>query len=82
MFLESPNGNKVLSGKQQGTIVNNISYKDLKTIEIPLLRLEEQQAVVDEYEQELELYLESIKNAEDRWQSVVTRLQDNLLKVK
>jgi hypothetical protein len=82
VFLDSPTGNKVLSGKQQGTIVNNISYKDLKTIEIPLLRLEEQQAVVDEYEQELELYLESIKNAEDRWQSVVTRLQDNLLKVK
>lgn len=82
VFLDSPTGNKVLSGKQQGTIVNNISYKDLKTIEIPLLRLEEQQTIVDEYEQELELYLESIKNAENRWQSVVTRLQDNLLKVK
>lgn len=82
IFLDSPTGSKVLSGKQQGTIVNNISYKDLKTLEIPLLRIEEQRTIVEEYEKELAKYLESICNAENRWREVVDRLQNNMLKVE
>lgn len=80
VFLDSPMGNKILAGKQQGTVVINISYKDLKTLEIPLLRIEEQKVIAEEYEKELNRYLESIRLAEERWHKVTGRLQSDILK--
>ncbi|REE84551.1 N-6 DNA methylase [Paenibacillus taihuensis] len=82
VFLDSPMGNKVLAGNQQGTVVINISYKDLKTLEIPLLRVEEQKVIAEEYEQELSRYVESIRLAEDRWNDVMERLQKTIMNVK
>lgn len=82
VFLDSPMGNKVLAGKQQGTVVINISYKDLKTLEIPLLRVEEQKMIAEEYEQERFRYVESIRLAENRWNEVMERLQNTVLNVK
>lgn len=82
IFLDSPMGNKVLAGKQQGTVVINISYKDLKTLEIPLLRVEEQKVIAEEYEQERSKHVESIRLAEDRWNEVKGRLQNAILNVK
>lgn len=82
VFLDSPMGSKVLAGKQQGTIVINTSYKDLKTLEIPLLRLEEQKMIAEEYEQERSRYVESIRLAENRWNEVMDRLQNTIIKVK
>jgi type I restriction-modification system DNA methylase subunit len=81
VFLDSPMGKKVLAGKQQGTVVINISYKDLKTLEIPLLRIEEQKVIAEEYEQEFSQYVETIRLAENRWNEVVGRLQMNILNV-
>lgn len=75
-------GNKALAGKQQGTFVINISYKDLKSLEIPLLKVEEQKMIAEEYEQERSRYVESIRLAEDRWNGVIERLQNTILKVK
>ncbi|NTU30652.1 N-6 DNA methylase [Brevibacillus sp. HB1.1] len=82
VFLDSPMGNKTLAGKQQGTVVINISYKDLKSLEIPLLKVEEQKMITEEYEQERSRYVESIRLAEDRWNGVMERLQNSILKVK
>ncbi|MBX4150741.1 restriction endonuclease subunit S [Paenibacillus lautus] len=82
VFLDSPMGNKVLEGKQQGTVVINISYKDLKTLEIPLLRVEEQKVIAEEYEQERSRYVKSIRLAEDRWNEVIERLQKSIMNVK
>ncbi|PEN67162.1 restriction endonuclease subunit S [Bacillus toyonensis] len=82
IFLDSPMGSKVLAGKQQGTVVINISYKDLKTLEIPLLRIEEQKVIAEEYELERSRYAESIRLAEDRWNEVTGRLQNTILNVK
>lgn len=82
VFLDSPMGNKALAGKQQGTFVINISYKDLKSLEIPLLKVEEQKMIAEEYEQERSRYVESIRLAEDRWNGVIERLQNTILKVK
>ncbi|MEK4272537.1 restriction endonuclease subunit S [Paenibacillus sp. FSL R7-0026] len=81
VFLDSPMGSKVLAGKQQGTVVINISYKDLKTLEIPLLRLDEQKIIAEEYEQERTRYVESIRLAENRWNEVMDRLQNTIIKV-
>ncbi|ODB61579.1 restriction endonuclease subunit S [Paenibacillus polymyxa] len=82
VFLDSPLGNKVLAGKQQGTVVINISYKDLKTLEIPLLRVDEQKVITEEYEQERSRYVENIRLAEGRWNEVMERLQKTIMNVK
>lgn len=78
VFFDSPLGTKLLSSAQQGTSVINISYRDLQYIEIPLPEIERQNAIADEYEQELQIYLDGIREAETRWNSVLTRLQDEL----
>ena len=58
LFLDSPLGNKILTAKQQGTVVINISYKDLKSMEVPVPPMDEQIAVEKEYNEELSRYLE------------------------
>ena len=78
MFLDSPLGGKLLAATQQGTSVMNISYKDLMNVEIPLPSIEDQMQIAEEYEKELRLYQETINAAEDRWKSVLNRLQNNL----
>ncbi len=82
VFLDSPMGNKVLAGKQQGTVVINTSYKDLKTLEVPLLRIDEQKVIADEYKLEYTKYAETVRLAEDRWREVEERLQNSIFKVK
>ena len=76
IFLDTPLGTKLLSSTQQGTSVMNISYKDLKNIEIPLPPLKKQISIAEEYTKELEMYLDSIQSAEERWNGVVERLQN------
>ncbi|MDE6748554.1 MAG: restriction endonuclease subunit S [Lachnospiraceae bacterium] len=75
LFLDSPMGRTLLSAMQQGTTVMNISYNDLKAMEVPIPPLKEQQKIADEYEKELKRYHKSIQDAEERWQRVVERLQ-------
>lgn len=75
IFLDSPIGNKLISSTQQGTTMMNISYKDLNILEIPLPSMEEQQAIVKEYKDELEKYKETINAAQKRWNEVRTKLQ-------
>jgi len=79
IFLDSSMGNKILGGKQQGTIVINISYKDLKSLEIPLPTYAEQKEIAEEYIQELSKYLEGIRSVEDRWGHVVNNLQNKFM---
>lgn len=75
IFLDSPIGNKLISSAQQGTVVINISYRDLKGLEIPCPLLEKQKAVAKEYLEELTLYKKTIITAESRWADVRARLQ-------
>lgn len=75
VFLDSPLGNKQISGAQQGTAVMNISYKDLNVLEIPIPSIEEQKAVAEEYNTELQEYKETISAAEKRWKAVLDKLQ-------
>ena len=53
----------------------NISYKDLKVLEIPLPALDKQEAVAKEYLEELERYKTTVSEAEKRWSDVVEKLQ-------
>ena len=56
----------------------NISYKELNNIEIPLPFVEEQKAIAEEYEKELETYKKAIQAAESRWSSTLARLQGRI----
>lgn len=76
IFFDSEIGAKLIKAMQQGTTVINISYKDLANIEIPVLSLEEQQKISDEYKNELRIYQETIFNAEEKWQTVIKKLQE------
>lgn len=78
LFLDSPLGNKILTAKQQGTVVINISYKDLKSMEVPVPPMDEQIAVEKEYNEELSRYLETINAAEERWNSVLSKLREKI----
>ena len=53
----------------------NISYRDLKVLEVPVPPLDTQRAVVKEYLEELAKYEETIAAAEKRWAEVLARLQ-------
>ena len=75
IFLDSPIGNKMISGAQQGMNVMNISYKDLNVLEVPLPNIEKQQAVVKEYRDELNKYRDTVAAAEQRWGEVLKKLQ-------
>lgn len=75
IFLDSPIGNKLISSTQQGTTVMNISYRDLKVLEVPIPPLDIQKAVANEYLNELTNYRETVAAAEKRWAEVLTKLQ-------
>lgn len=75
LFLDSPLGGKMIIGIQQGITIINISYKDLKVLEIPLPIIEEQQDKANEYIQELSLYKDTIVAAEKRWNEVLDKLR-------
>lgn len=76
LFLDSPLGEKMISGVQQGITIINISYKDLKSLEIPLPSIEEQQQKADEYIRELTIYKDTIAAAEKRWNEVLDKLRE------
>lgn len=75
IFLDSPIGNKLISSAQQGTTVMNISYRDLKVLEVPIPPLDTQKAVGKEYLEELKNYRETVAAAEKHWVEVLTKLQ-------
>lgn len=76
IFLDSPIGNKLIGGAQQGMIVMNISYKDLNILEIPIPVLEAQKQTAKEYTEELKKYKDTIAAAEKRWSGVLDKLQN------
>ncbi|MCR4638245.1 restriction endonuclease subunit S [Ruminococcus sp.] len=76
LFIDSPIGNSMISSLQQGMTVMNISYKDLKLLEVPFPTLEEQEIVANEYEQAYQNYIETISTAEKQWKETLNRLQD------
>ena len=75
LFLDSPIGNKLISGAQQGVIIMNISYKDLNVLEVPMPVMSEQETAVREYLDELRKYQETIAAAQQRWNDVLNKLQ-------
>lgn len=67
LFLESPVGIKVLQSLQRGTVIMNINYKDIIELEVPVLPLEAQDALIQEYNAGLKFYKDTIAAAEESW---------------
>ena len=78
LFLESPVGTKMLKSLQRGTGVVNINFKDMNELEVPVLPLEAQKALVQEYNTGLNLYKETIAAAEDGWRGVQEKIKSKL----
>ena len=78
IFLESPVGIKLLKSLQRGFAVMNINYKDLGDLEIPLLPLETQDMLIQEYNDGLRLYKKTIAAAEEGWRGVQQDIQSKL----
>lgn len=70
IFFASSIGQKLLSSLQRGEVVMNINAKDLYSLNIPLLSLQEQQAIIDKYNEEFKRYKETLKQITDRWNSI------------
>lgn len=78
IFLSSPIGLTLIKSFQRGTTVMNINHSDIMEIEIPLIPLSEQEEMVKEYQQELDVYKKSIREARSRWTSVRDSLYNKL----
>ena len=78
LFLESPVGTKMLKSLQRGTGVVNINFKDMSELEVPVLPLEAQESLVQEYNTGLNLYKETIAAAEEGWRGVQAEIQSKL----
>lgn len=70
IFFASSIGQKLLSSLQRGGVVMNINAKDLYSLNVPLLPLQEQQKIIDKYNSEFKRYKETLKQIEDRWHNI------------
>ena len=75
IFIDSPIGNSLISSLQQGMTVMNISYKDLKVLEVPFPSLDEQERIARKYKESYTEYVKSISEAEERWNETLSELQ-------
>lgn len=78
VFLDSPLGLRLLQSAQQGAAILNLSYKDMQNLEIPLPEISKQRKIAEEYKKELEIYITTIREADERWQNVLTKLQEEI----
>lgn len=70
IFFASSIGQKLLASLQRGGVVMNINAKDLYSLNIPLLSLQEQQKIIDQYNEEFAKYKCTLKQITDKWNNV------------
>ncbi len=75
IFFTSPTWEELVKTPEFACYLDKLSCEDLQDLSIPLPPLEEQRAVVAEYFAEKNIYHEALKRAQERWQSVLKRLQ-------
>ena len=79
IFFESPIGLAIIKSFQRGTTIMNINYSDIMEMEIPLLAINKQQEMINQYNEELKVYKETIKKAEARWSNIKEKIYNELL---
>ncbi len=75
IYIDSPIGNALIGSLQQGMTLINMSYKDLRLLEIPFPSMAEQESLAKEYEEAYQVYIKTISKAERQWAQVLTKLQ-------
>lgn len=78
LFLESPVGMKMLRSLQRGAVAVNINCKDVVELEVPVLPLDAQDALIEEYNAGLKFYKDTITAAEEGWRGVQQKIQSKL----
>lgn len=79
IFFESPLGLAIIKSFQRGTTVMNINHADVMEMEIPLLSINKQQEIIDQYNKEFNAYKEVIKKAESRWTDTKDSIYSELI---
>ncbi len=75
IFFTSPTWEELVKTPEFACYLDKLSCEDLQDLSIPMPPLEEQRAVVAEYFAEKKIYHEAQKRVQERWQSVLKRLQ-------
>lgn len=65
----------MLQSLQRGTVVVNINYRDMIELEVPVLPIEAQDALIQEYNTGLKFYMDTIAAAEEGWRGVQQKIQ-------
>lgn len=78
IFFESPIGMAIIKSFQRGTTIMNINYSDIMEMEIPLLSMDEQKKMIENYNEELKIYKDAISKAENRWNDIKNSIYNQL----
>lgn len=78
LFFESSVGMKLLQSLRRGSVVTNLNYRDIMGLEVPILPIAEQDALIQKYSAGLKEYKETISSAEKKWQSIKQDVQSKL----
>ena len=79
IFLESPIGMAMIKSFQRGTTIMNINHSDIMELEIPIILINEQQEMINRYNDELTIYKDAISAAESRWENTKNTLYNKLI---
>ena len=74
IFLDSPIGQMLIKSFQRGTTIMNINPNDIGEMEIPLLSMESQQILAQQYLAEQERYRREKAALEERWEQERAKL--------
>lgn len=78
LFFKSSVGMKMLQSLRRGSVVTNLNYRDIMGLEVPILPIAEQDALIQKYSAGLKEYKETISSAEKKWQSIKQDVQSKL----
>lgn len=79
IFFESPIGMAIIKSFQRGTTIMNINYSDIMEMEIPLLSMDEQKKMIENYNEELRIYKDAARKAENRWNDIKNSIYEKLI---
>jgi type I restriction-modification system DNA methylase subunit len=79
IFFESPIGMAIIKSFQRGTTIMNINYSDIMEMEIPLLSMDEQKKMIENYNEELRIYKDAALKAENRWNDIKNSIYEKLI---
>lgn len=78
LFLKSSVGMKLLQSLRRGSVVTNLNYRDIMGLEVPVLPIAEQDALIQKYNAGLREYKETTGSVERKWQNIKQDVQSKL----